>query len=112
VIFDNETRARLIVTVTTDFDPADATVEVEVDDTWWPATWTAEATATNVPARNGVPAYTKWRRPALTAEYFRGPDAGGTGTVLSADPPRHPTKTRVTNGGDVIAYDSTPIDVR
>lgn len=100
LIFDDESRARLIATVTTDFDPATATIEVAVDNTWHAATWTGAATATG----------STWRRPATTTDYFKGTLATGTGTLLAAG--RHRTKTRVTFGEEVIVTDSTPIDVR
>ena len=104
MIFDNESRARLIVTVTTDFDPATATVEVAVDNVWYPADWSTAATTTT--SATG----TRWKRVAVTSGYFRGPDATGTGAILTVG--RHLTKTRVTVAGEVIAYDSTPVDVR
>lgn len=98
--FDRQTRARLTVTVSTDFDPAGASVELGVDGTWYPATWTAAATS----------AGGKWTRRAQTTAYFAGPDATPAGaTVLATG--RRRTQTRVTSGGDVIVAASTPIDV-
>ncbi len=102
--FDNETRTRLIVTVTTDFDPADATLEVGVDGTWHPASWTDPAVVSNSATGR------KWTRAARTVGYFAGPDVDPSGaTALTTG--RHSTETRVTSGADVIVATSTPIDV-
>lgn len=98
--FDSETRTRLIVTVVTDFDPADATLEVKVDTTWHAATWTGAA----------VKSSNRWTRVGRTVGYFAGPDATPNGaTVLVKG--RHATDTRVTAGGDQIVWPSTPVDV-
>jgi hypothetical protein len=109
VKLDNETRTRITVTVTTDFDPADSTVELgvdlndpdpEVENPWLSCTWQAPA----------VEASGKWTRRALTDAYVAGPDVTPDGaTVLTAG--RHLTQTRVTSGGDQIVAASTPIDV-
>jgi hypothetical protein len=101
VKLDNETRARIVDTVTTDFDPASATVELSVDGTWYAATWTGPATSTGG----------KWTRRALTDDYFAAPAVAtpAGATVLTAG--RHLTQTRVTLDGDQIVAASTPIDV-
>lgn len=103
--FDNETRARITVTVTLSFDPADSTIEVSVDGDWHPATWQAPA----------VLSAGAWVRVALTDDYFAGPGAvadGADGAVVLAAGGRHLTQTRVTKGGSQITESSTPIDVR
>lgn len=99
--FDNETRAKITLTVTTDFDPADATVELWVAGDWHPCTWQSVATISGG----------KWTRRAQTDDYFAGPAvaAPAGATVLTAG--RHLTQTRVTLDGDQIVAASTPIDV-
>lgn len=100
MIFNRATRAKLIATVTTDFDPATATLEVDVGGTWYPATWTTAATS-----GRGT-----WTRTGTTDSFFLGPDATGGGVTLPAG--RTSTRTRVTSGGEVIVAYSSPIDVR
>ena len=98
---DDESRARLNVTVTTDFDPANSSIEVAVDGTWHAATWLETATYT-------PPG--KWTRRAQTTDYFAGPAATANGAaVLAAG--SHATQTRVTSGGVVIVAASSRIDV-
>lgn len=99
--FNNDTRTRILIpAMVTTFDPTSATIELKIDSTWYPAEWTAAATA-----GSGT-----WTRPARTTGYFAGPTAVASGaTVLTAG--RHLTETRVTNGGDIIVEPSSPIDV-
>jgi hypothetical protein len=106
--FDQGTRTRLLVDMTLDFDPAGSTVEVEVDGTWFAATWLGTATATPASAANPRG---KWTQTARTTGYFAGPlhEAPAGATVLAAG--RHLTQTRVTSGGDTIVSNSTPINV-
>jgi hypothetical protein len=84
--FDRATRTRVLVDMELDVNPTDSTgTPVQLGD--------------------------KWTQTARSTGFFAGPDATGTGaTVLASG--RHPTKTRVTLAtGDVLAEDSTPIDV-
>jgi hypothetical protein len=98
--FDNDTRTRLIADLTLSIDPATSTVEIQVDSTWYPATWQGTAVA----------ASGKWTQTAQTTGYFAGPNAAASGAVvLTAG--RHPTQTRITKGGDILVHPSTPIDV-
>lgn len=102
--FDAGTRTRLTARMTFDFDPADTTVEVKVDGTWYPAEWQGSATQSGG----------KWLREARTVGYFAGPEVAspGAAVVLAATPSRrHPTQTRVTSGTDIITADSDPIDI-
>ncbi|CAA9241807.1 MAG: hypothetical protein AVDCRST_MAG83-1670 [uncultured Arthrobacter sp.] len=100
--FDADTRTRLLVDMILDFDPTGSTVEIQVDSTWYPATWIGSP----------VSASGKWTQTARTTAYFAGPlhatPAGAT--VLTTG--RHSTQTRIVSGGDTIAADSTPIDVK
>ncbi len=103
--YDAGTRTRLLVNMTLDFDPTGSTVEVKVDDTWYPATWQGS------PTQDG----STWKQTARTTGYFAGPEVASPGgaVVLAATPSaRHETQTRITSGSDVITADSTPIDVR
>ena len=102
------TRARLIADITLDFDPTGSTVEVNVDGTWYPASWQGTAVKRSVFA-NGVTA-DRWTQTARTTGYFAGPTATPAGAVVLAATPRHTTKVRVT-GTDTLVNDSTPIDV-
>jgi hypothetical protein len=102
--FDAGTRTRLLVKMELDFDPSGSTVEVKVDDTWYPATWL------DSPVKSG----TRWTQTARTTGYFAGPEVSSpAGAVVLAITPtsRHLTQTRVTSGSDVIVADSTPLDV-
>ena len=99
--FNNDTRTRILIpAMVTSFDPASATLELKIDDTWYACEWTAAATASG----------STWTRPARTTGYFAGPAATASGaTVLALG--RHSTETRVTNGSDIITAASSPIDV-
>jgi hypothetical protein len=99
--FDRATRTRVLVDMELDTDPTGSTIELWVDGTWLAAEWQA------TPVQLGD----KWTQTARSTGFFAGPDATGTGaTVLASG--RHATKTRVTLAtGDVLAEDSTPIDV-
>lgn len=106
--FDTGTRTRLLVDMTLDFDPTGSTIEVDVDGTWYPATWLETPTAQ--PVSRDYPRG-KWTQTAQTSEFFAGPAATPDGaTVLIVG--RHNTQTRLTLGGEVIVRDSTPIDVQ
>lgn len=99
---DRGTRTRLFVDMELDVDPTGSTVDVAVDGTWYPATWQGTA----------VQSGTKWRQTARTNGYFAGPDVASPNGAVVLTAQRHSTKTRVTTGtGDVLAEDSTPIDV-
>lgn len=99
--FNAATRTRLLIDVTCDIDPTGSTVEVKLDDTWYPATWLGAA----------VPAGEKWTQTARTVSYFAGPDATAAGAVVLPRG-RHMTKARVTQGGDVLVAESSAVDVR
>jgi hypothetical protein len=98
---DRATRTRVLADMTLDVNPTGSTIEINVDGTWRPADWQG------TPVQLGD----KWTQTARSTGFFAGPDATGTGaTVLTSG--RHATKTRVTLAtGDVLAEDSTPIDV-
>lgn len=102
--FDKATRAKITLTVTTDFDPGAATVELGVDGTWYPATWISRADYT--PVKNTP----QWTRRAQTDGYFAGPGATPAGAVVLAAG-THTTQARVTSGGQVVAAASTTIEV-
>ena len=99
--FDRATRTRVYVDMELDVDPTGSTIELWVDGTWRPATWQGTA----------VQLGPKWTQTARTTGYFAGPDASPTGAAALTSG-RHATKTRVTlASGDLLAEDSTPIDV-
>jgi hypothetical protein len=98
--FDNDTRTRLIADLTLSIDPAGSTVEVQVDSTWYPATWQDSPVETSG----------RWTQTARTTGYFAGPNAAASGAVvLTAGP--HSTQIRVTKGGDILVQPSTRINV-
>lgn len=109
--FNAATRTRLLVDVTLDVDPTGSTVSVQVDGTWYPATWLGTATQRSVQV-NGV-AVPRWQQTARTTGYFAGPahatPAGATVLALG----RHADlKTRVVVGGDdIVNRSQTAIDV-
>lgn len=100
--FDAGTKTRVIADMTLSIDPDGSTVEIQVDDTWYPATWQGTA----------VEAGGKWTQTAQTDGYFAGPDVAIPGAAVVLDTRRHLTQTRVTSGSDVLVEDSTPIDVK
>lgn len=104
MILNNDSRARIKVTVTTSIDPTDATLELKIDDTWYPCDWDGDAT------EGGE----KWTRVAHTTGYFAGPAAVADGAVvLSDDPYRHFAETRVSwPGGDTIVNTAGTVDVK
>ncbi len=103
--FDAGTRTRILVDVTIGVDPDGSTVELRVDNTWYPATWLDAATTTTVAGR------TVWVQTARTDGYFAGPDATASGaTVLALG--THPTEIRVTSGQDVLTYNMGTVTVR
>jgi hypothetical protein len=94
------TRTRLLIDMTLDIDPTDSTVEVQVGEVWYPATWLEE------PVTRGQ----TWAQTARTDAYFAGPDATATGaTVLAAG--SHATATRIVKGGDELVADAERIVV-
>lgn len=98
---NDDTRTRLLVDVVLDVDPAGATLELKIDDTWYPCDWQGAATESGG----------KWSRAGRTSGYFAGPTVPPDGAVV-LDGPRHLTETRVAwVGGDTIVERSTPIDV-
>lgn len=101
--FDEGTRTRIFARMTLDFDPTGSTVELQVDDEWYDATWLGS------PVRLGE----KWTQTARTDGYFAGPDVEtpDSAVVLSDGLPRHRTKTRITLDQDVIVANSTVIEV-
>lgn len=96
--FDAATRTKIYVDMDLSYDPTGTTVELNIDGTWYPATWQGSPT----------PIGSKWTQTALTTGYFAGPavDAGTVAgaTVLAAG--NHVTETRVTGGGQVITADA------
>ena len=100
--FDTGSRTQLLVDMTLDFDPTGSTVEVEVDGTWYAATWIGSP----------VSASGRWMQTARTTAYFAGPaHAAPAGATVLATGRRY-TQTRVTASGTTIVFDSTPIDVK
>lgn len=98
--FDVDTRSRILVDMTLDFDPTGTTVELSIDGTWYAATWQGS------PVRVG----TDWAQTAQTNLYFAGPDAVASGaTVLASGD--HDQKTRVTNGQQIIAESAGVITI-
>lgn len=97
------TRTRILDDLTVTIDPTGSTVELNIDGTWYPATWLGS------PVQVGtVPP--KWTQTAQTTGYFAGPDATASGaTVLVAG--QHFTLSRVTSGQDIIVGVSSRIDV-
>lgn len=99
------TRTRILADLTFGFDPAGATVELEVDDngTLYPATWTGPAVAGDG----------EWTRTAQSDGFFVAgpvPDdelAGAVELPLG----RHFTTAHVTNAGTPFVTPSTVIDV-
>lgn len=100
--FNDDTRSQITVNMTLTRDPADATLELNVDGAWHDCTWDGTA----------VEANGEWKQAALTDDFFAGPAATANGaTVL--DVGRHNTETRTTwPDGTVIVENSSPIDVR
>jgi hypothetical protein len=99
--FDRATRTRVLVDMELDVNPTDSTIEIWVDGAWHAAEWQ------NMPVQLGD----KWTQTARSTQFFGGYAVDNISTVLLAEG-RHPTKTRVTLAtGDVLAEDSTPIDV-
>lgn len=97
--FPAATRARILLDpVTLDFDPAGATIEYQVDETWYACSWLSD----------GIQAGDVWKRQARTDAYFSGTAQAST-VALAAG--RHRTRTRVTLAGEQIVWDSSPIDI-
>lgn len=103
VSFDDETRSRLIATLTgMTQTPVGSTVEVKVDSTWYPATWDGSPTQ----RADGT-----YSQAAHTTGFFCGPGATAAGAVVLALG-RHPTETRVTfAGGDAVVTPSSVLNV-
>lgn len=93
-------RVKATLTTTTTFDPRGSTVELAIDGTWHPATWQGDPTVTGG----------KWTQSAVTTEWLAGTAAATTGDV-TLTPGRHVTRGRLTNGGQVVVFDTAPIDV-
>ena len=94
-------RVKLTLTTEATFDPTGSTIELSVDGVWHPATWLGTPTATG----------SKWTQSAETTEWFAGPVATANGAVVLATG-RRSTEGRLTNGGQVIAFATDPIDVQ
>lgn len=107
--FETDTRTRILADMTLDYDPTSTTVEVKVDDDWYPATWQGSATSRTF-TKDGR-TRTEWKQTAQTIGYFAGPDFVSPGAAVVLTAGRHVTKTRVTAGQDSITHDSTAIDV-
>ena len=103
VAFDDETRSRLIVTLTgMTQTPVGSTVEVKVDAVWYPATWDGSP----VLQADGT-----YKQAAHTTGFFCGPNVTASGAVVLALG-RHPTQTRVTfAGGDAVVTPSSVLNV-
>lgn len=101
--FDADTVARITVTVTLDFNPTGSIIELKVGSVWHDAVWLG----TPVECENG-----EWKQDAQTLEYFAGPDVSALmfGTVQFSES-RYRTKTRVKVGDNLIAWDSTQIQI-
>lgn len=99
--FDDGTKTRLFADVEMDIDPTGSTVEVRVDDTWYAASWL------DSPVASGG----RWTQTARTSQYFAGPAVSSPGTAVVLESGRHLTETRVTVGGDILTFDSSPVDV-
>lgn len=100
--FDTGTKTRVIADMTLDIDPTGSTIEVQVDSTWYAASWLGSP----------VSASGKWTQSAQTTGYFAGPDVASPGSAVVLATGRHLTQTRVTQGSDILVEDSTPIDVK
>ena len=109
VKFETDTNTRLLVDMAVEVDPSGTTVEIKVDGTWYAATWQGSAVSSTRTV-NGL-SRTTWRQTARTTGYFAGPDVAVPGSSVVLALGRHPTKTRVTSGQDVITEDSTPVVV-
>lgn len=96
------TRTRIIADLTFEFDPTNATVELELDDSgvWHPATWTGPAVV--LPSGD-------WTREAQSDEFFIGGESDGSAVALPIG--RHFTTARVTLAGQPYLAPSTIIDV-
>lgn len=103
--FNSATRAQLVFTVTLDFDPTDSTLEAQIDDDGWVAcAWDDD------PEVTGLGVNRTWVQKGHTTGYYKGPDASGTGTSLTAG--LHQVSTRVSpDGGGNIAHYAGPLDV-
>lgn len=101
--FDDETRSRLIVTLTgMSQTPVGSTVEVKVDATWYPATWDGSPTQ----QADGT-----YDQAAHTTGFFAGPNVTASGAAVLALG-RHQTETRVTfAGGDAVVTPSSVLNV-
>lgn len=106
--FDAGTKTRIIADMTTSIDPAGSTVQLQVDNTWYAATW--QGTAVHIPASGNT--REKWTQTAQTTGYFAGPDVAVPGAAVVLALGRHLTQTRVTSGTDELVEPSTPIDVK
>lgn len=103
ISFDDETRSRLIATMTgMSQTPVGSTLEVKVDATWYPATWDGSPTQQ---------ADGSYDQQAHTTGFFCGPNVTPSGAVVLALG-RHPTQTRVTfTGGDAVVTPSSVLNV-
>lgn len=106
--FDRGTRTRLFADMTLDIDPAGSTVELQVDGTWYPATWQGSAVHTAATGNTRE----KWKQTALTTGYFAGPEHAAPAGAVVLTLGRHGTRTRVVSGGDTLVHDSSPVDVK
>lgn len=98
--FDADTRTRISADISVNFDPTGSTVELQIDSTWYPATWLGTP----------VLASGKWTQTARTNTYFAGPSAVlGPAVLLALG--RHLSQARITTGTDIIALNSPPVDV-
>ena len=107
MIFDSGTKTEITVDMVLDFDPTGTTIEVQVDATWYAATWQGTA-AFGTPVQ-GRPT---WQQAAQTTGLFAGPDVASPGAAVVLQLGTHPMQTRVTSGQRIIADDCTPCVVR
>lgn len=97
-------RVKLRLTnITTNFDPAaETTVEVGVDDDWYPATWRSD------PVQNlGA---TRWTRNAESDDWFAGPEVTDE-DVVTLELGDHKVEVRLTTGDQVVAFTTGTITV-
>lgn len=96
-------RVRLrLAAITTNFEPVDTTVEVGVDDQWYPATWRGEATH-DLGAR-------QWTWQAESDDYFCGPEVEDE-TAVTLELGTHKAEVRLTTGDQIVAFVAGTITV-
>lgn len=92
-----------LANLTTNFDPSDeTTVEIGVDDDWYPAHWVGEAPVKNLGA--------KWTWQAESDDWFAGPEVDDE-TSIPLELGTHKVEARLTTGDQVVAFRTADLTV-